>query len=457
MFPDKKPNTLVPPVFRNRVFWIGAGVVMVLYAFNGLNHHTHGDFPGFPLGWSLSDHFAEPPWRYLADYIKNVHKIYFVLVGMAFFMPNRVGFSIWFTTIAYGIYTMLHRTYFPSYYGGLVTDHRNGAMIAVSLMVLYLSRHHWVHVGKVMFRRVTSDADRLVKVAGWMLLAGAVGMYTWLRWAGVPHVWSLVFVLIGFMVSLLIARIVAETGMPFVRITGLTPAYFMAMVPAGWLTGAAIYVAGFVHLVFQLGSRVSVAVMASHAAGVDEEATPRDGIRIGYMMIAILLVGFVVCGAIHLHMGYSHGVTIDGKNTILNDWGANQLVPAQRELLRWSTGSWPIPSRRLGNLFAGVLLAGGLYAACMLMPKWPLHPIGMLLVGHFYGNMAWASLMFGWAIKVLLIKYGGAGAFRRAQPLFLGLILGEIFSAVIWTLVPVILILMGVDPARVGHIPILPT
>jgi len=457
LLPEKVAGRLIPAMFRNRVFWFGAILVMVLYLLNGLQHHTHGRFPGFPLGWRLSSHFADPPWMYLPNYITNVPKLFFVLVGMAFFMPNRAGFSIWFTTIAYGVYTMIGRAYLPPFDGAVIVDHRNGAMIAVTVVVLYLSRHHWPKVVRSMFKHVISDEDRLLRVAGWMLTAGAIGMHGWLRWAGVPHVWAAVFVLIGFMVSILIARVIAETGMPFMRITDVTPTYFMSVVPAAWLTGAAIYMAGFVTMIFQVGSRVSAAVIVTHAAGVDEEGTPREWIKMGYLMIVILMIGFVVGGAIHLHMGYNHGVTLDGQNHVLNSWGASQMNQTHSMLVRWARGSWAQPATRLRNLSGGILIAGGLYLACMHMPKWPLHPIGMLLVGNFFGNNAWASILLGWLIKVLLIQYGGAKAFRRAQPFFMGLIMGEIFSAVLWTVVPVILILFGVDPMRVGHIPILPT
>ncbi len=457
IFPDPEAGTLIPPIFRHRVFWLGAGTVIAIYALIGLNHHTHGRVPEFPIGWRLSPLFTEPPWRFLSTSITNVNKLYFSLIGIAFFMPNRIGFSIWFTTIAYAVYVMLGRSYVPGFYTGIVTDHRNGAMIAVFLVVMFLSRRHWLHVGRLLFRRATSDPDRLLKAAGWMLIAGACGMYAWLRWTGVPHVWAGVFVLLGFMVSILIARIVAESGMPFVRIFGLEPIYFMAMVPAQWVTGAAIYIGGFISMLFPLGSRISAAVMVSHAASVDEEATPRRQLRLGYLMIAILVVGFLVGGAIHLHLAYTQGETIDGAHTPLNVWGTNVMAGSQRHLMNWSDGSWIPPSRRPGGILFGILLAGGLAVACMTMPKWPLHPIGMLLVGHYYGNLAWASLMLGWTIKVLLIHYGGAKAFRSVQPLFLGLILGEIFSALIWTLVPVVLILLGHDPGQVGRIVILPT
>ncbi len=453
MFPHPENGASIPPMFRNRIFWIGAGSVMIIYALIGLNHHTHDAVPGFPIGWQLASYFSEDPWRNLAHSIKSV-KLYFAFIGIAFFMPNRIGFSIWFTTFAYAIYVMIGRTYFPPFYGGIVTDHRNAAMITVFIMIMYLSRRHWRHVSKLLLRRVTSDPDRLLKVAGWMLIAGACGMYAWMRWAGVPHMWAGIFVLLGFMVTTLIARIVAESGMPYVRIMGLEPLYFMAMLPAGWLSGAAIYIAGFITLIFPISSRVNVAVMVSHAACVDEEATPRTQIKIGYLMIAILLIGFLIGGAVHLYMGYTHGSTIQGET--LNFWGSTRMGIAQRHVQRWTDGSWITPSRRLGGILSGTMIASGLIVASLMMPRWPLHPIGLLMVGSHFANVAWASLMLGWILKVMIINYGGARAFRSTQPLFMGLILGEIFSSAIWILVPVILILLGHDPSQVGRIVILP-
>ncbi|MBI1337024.1 MAG: hypothetical protein GC164_08690 [Phycisphaera sp.] len=458
LLPDARAGTILPTVFRERLFWLGAVAVIFLYALVGLNHHTHGRVPAIPLGWNLSPVFTEVPWRYLPGPIKNVEHIYFVLVGMAFFMPNRVSFSIWFTTVAYGVYGMVNRAYFPTgYFGGAVHDHRNGAMIAVAVMTLYLSRHHWLRVGRLMLSRVRDDADRLLKMSGWMLLAGMIGMFAWLVWAGVPYILAVVFVFIAFMVSLLIARIVAETGLPFVRITGLEPLYFMAMMPAGWLTGAAIYISGFVNMLFPLGSRISAAVLASHAAGVDEKADAKQQLRTGYLMIAILVVGLVVCGAVHLHMGYTHAQSLDVGHQPINTWGSQVLSGTHGSLIRWSQGSWITPSRRLGNLLVGIVIAGGLQVMCMLSPGWPVHPIGMLLVGHYYSDTAWASIFIGWALKMVLVYYGGAAAYKRAKPLFLGIILGEIISAVIWTLVPVALLWWGMDPSQVGHIQVLPT
>ncbi len=45
----------------------------------------------------------------------------------------------------------------------------------------------------------------------------------------------------------------------------------------------------------------------------------------------------------------------------------------------------------------------------------------------------WLSIAIGWAIKLMLLRTGGKGVYRRARPFFLGLILGETLSAAAWT------------------------
>lgn len=47
-------------------------------------------------------------------------------------------------------------------------------------------------------------------------------------------------------------------------------------------------------------------------------------------------------------------------------------------------------------------------------------------------KVLWFSIFFGWGAKRLLLRYGGAGAFKRARAFFIGLIVGEVLAAGIW-------------------------
>jgi hypothetical protein len=52
-----------------------------------------------------------------------------------------------------------------------------------------------------------------------------------------------------------------------------------------------------------------------------------------------------------------------------------------------------------------------------------------------YLNREWLSILIGWASQTTLLRYGGHTAFRRARPLFLGLILGAIVAGGVWLLI----------------------
>ena len=56
-------------------------------------------------------------------------------------------------------------------------------------------------------------------------------------------------------------------------------------------------------------------------------------------------------------------------------------------------------------------------------------PIGMML---YY---QWFNIFIAWLIKVLVLRYGGAAAYRRTQPFFLGLITGHCLCIVGWLII----------------------
>src|SRR5207245_2235800 len=59
---------------------------------------------------------------------------------------------------------------------------------------------------------------------------------------------------------------------------------------------------------------------------------------------------------------------------------------------------------------------------------WPFHPAGYIASGHYGLMRLWLPIFVTWLVKSLLLRYGGLPAYRRALPLFFGLVLGE-FSA----------------------------
>jgi hypothetical protein len=64
---------------------------------------------------------------------------------------------------------------------------------------------------------------------------------------------------------------------------------------------------------------------------------------------------------------------------------------------------------------------------------WPFHPLGYAMGAAWPGMVYWSAFMTGWAAKALILRYGGAKAYARGRPFFLGLILGEFAAALFWS------------------------
>ena len=448
--PPEEGHTF-PPLLRRGAFWAAMVMVFGLYFLAGLKVYFPGEVPAIPLEWRLYDVFSEGVLRYIPWYIKENH-LYFIFIGVAFFMPSRIGFSIWFFEVLYAVHWTVQAAYFPPTYWETVLYHRMGAMWALAAVVLWLGRAHWAHVFRCTFWRARTEEEVRNRKAGIMFLLGVFGMLAWLTFfVNVPFGWALFFVAFGFTVCLVVTRVVAETGMAFVRMHFNYWIMFVHMVPMSWVTLPVAYFARFISMVFPIGSRVSVTVMATHAIGLDRDASPRSQWRTGAVLMWTLVLGFVICGGTHIWMNYHYDASIDGTRRPLNAWGLGMLAGAHGDVQAFREGRARTKDyNQVGHTAFGALGAAALYLACLATPRWPIHPIGLVMANSFYSTMVWVSIFAGWLAKVLVLRYGGAQLYRKARVFFLGLIVGEVFAAIFWALVPAILaLLFGVTDYKV--------
>ena len=448
MLGSNEPGKSFPPVFRSRLFWIGCGTVFVIHSMNGLNIFTSGSFPGFPVKWNLSPVLTEGVWRYLPGFLKN-SRIYFLFVGLAFFMPNRYCFSIWFTVLACGLFNMYATIYMPTFDNSFYYDQGAGAIIAMAAGIIWLGREHYRRVFlsalgvKGLSGQQPNDA-----LAGRMFLVGGVVMFGWFLWAGVGPLWAILFVALAIITMLVVTRIVAETGITYVWIIPFTASRFIGLLPGKWLTVAVAFLQEAQYILVNRASAISAAAITLFAVGLNPKSTPKDQRNMAGIGIAVLVIGFIVCGAVHLNMAYHFSASLDGVNSPVAGRGAQltSLNPVSNVLAGRESD---FDAAQAGSIAWGAALGGVLLIMCGRFPAWPLHPIGLIFVHSSIGLRLFMSLFIGWLIKTVLVQVGGARAYHLTMPLFLGFIIGEILANAIWILVPAMQILFGVDPADV--------
>ena len=441
-------GNLLPPIFRERWFWIAALVVLSIHSLVGLNTYFPLRIPAYQTSWSLMPLFTEEPLSYMPAYMKS-GKFYFVFIGVAYFMSTRVSFSIWFFMIAYALYTMITQAYFPPFFDSAPTAHRSGALLSVTLTILWLGRARWLHVLQCAIypsSTTRSEADRRDRNFAYMFSFGMCGMFGWLMWAGMQVPWAILLVAIIFVYQLVVSRIVAETGLPVVGLYDEHFLHYFSLIPIRLVNGASAWLLGAMSA--QVGgnaTRSSIAAIVLQSMSLDEKARPGRQWKNARYYVVVLILGFFICGAAHLYFSYNNSQTLDSNpETPISSWGTYRLHPAVDRLREQVNGRWNEPAySRPAHMAFGAAVAGGLQYASLTMPKWPLHPVGMLLSYTWYGSTVWMSVAAGWLLRVVLILFGGVRLYRKLRPLFIGLIVGEVLAAIVWFSVSGILAFYG--------------
>ena len=66
---------------------------------------------------------------------------------------------------------------------------------------------------------------------------------------------------------------------------------------------------------------------------------------------------------------------------------------------------------------------------------WPLHPIGFAIGANYMMNKAWFCVLIAWAIKKMVLRFGGPARYRYSQYFFMGLIMGEALCNGLWLVI----------------------
>ena len=77
----------------------------------------------------------------------------------------------------------------------------------------------------------------------------------------------------------------------------------------------------------------------------------------------------------------------------------------------------------------------GLMLARSRLVWFPLHPLGFLMSLTYPMHRLWFSILLGWGLKVTITRFGGSDAYRKATPLFLGLVLVDVTMYVFWLVI----------------------
>ena len=161
----------------------------------------------------------------------------------------------------------------------------------------------------------------------------------------------------------------------------------------------------------------------------DETGTSKR--QLTWALLVAVLVAIPVSYWALLASGYGHG------GVSINAYRFVTLAQANGQFMERLSGN-PVKSADwLTVAIMGLGAAKLLFLSFMRINYlwWPLHPVGFAMGYITYVGREWLSIFIGWACQTLLLHYGGATAFQRYRPLFLGLILGAMLVAGLWLII----------------------
>ena len=122
----------------------------------------------------------------------------------------------------------------------------------------------------------------------------------------------------------------------------------------------------------------------------------------------------------YLHISYEIGLEQ------ARSWYARA---AFNRLAGWLTNPSEMEASSLAFTLGGCVISIGLLLLRLRFVQWPLHPVGYVVSSWWTFTGLWFPIIISWTIKRLLLSYGGVRSYRRAVPLFLGLIVGDVVVA----------------------------
>jgi len=216
------------PIFRDKFFIAATIGVMAIHLANFAKVYFP-DMIGVKLDIELYPVLKDVHWRFkdAADLQSFLNfKIYFIGIGIAFFLSREVSFSIGVSTLLYGLIAGTLAMYGVDLKGGGIFAPRlhiqNGAYLGLFAALLYTGRHFYRQT-LLNALWLTKPAEETPSYAVWgfrLFLLASLTCCSYLISTGLDWQLAIIFLAIVLVTFVVIARILAETGIIMIQAFG---------------------------------------------------------------------------------------------------------------------------------------------------------------------------------------------------------------------------------------------
>ena len=445
-----EPGRAMNRLFRQRSFWLVTAIIFCVHSVNAL-HKYESRVPELMTGYNLKLVLADRPWSLLDPFVLG-SQIYFTFIGMAFFIRSRTAFSIWATYLIFQAYAWQRNVAGDPVSAAQLNDQHLGACIAFAIGMLWIGRQFFWRAlcGAVGLNR--GRLDRAAVLAARWALVGVAIMFAFFALVGASLWLAALTIAIVLLAHAITARIVAETGMPYVRASP-TVIQVLTTMNASSIGARDMFFGGAFTMNGAFQTRESAMTYAQHGFAVMREAgalPTRRPWKLAAILLWTVLISYAAASWSSLTCYYSYVTpisphmtfTVLNEDIMLGHVKSNIVQPMEQH----QVGAFPPrPYDFKTNVALGFAIVAALQIGAWSFAGWPLLPVGFLMVGTTYAGTTWFSILLGWLAKVVLMKIGGPKLLEAARPAFIGLIFGECLAAAAWTVLSLVFAINGFD------------
>jgi hypothetical protein len=437
---DDTKSSLIKPFFRNKLMWFGFFIPTIIHGINGLHFHIPA-VPQITLFFDLGVYFTSRPW----DIIKPLWAIvHFSVIGFVYLLPTQLSFSLWFFYFFFHAQSVVGRalgkpvTNVTGYATkGFAAYQMAGALIALVALAMWRMRSHLYDILRKFIGKGgdVDDSDEVIsyRTAVIGIFMGTLVMCLWSVYAGISLSIILPVLIIFYITMIAMTRVVSEGGLLFIQ-TPFRPLDLIIPVTGSTvITPGSHTILAYQEMIFMFDIRSSLMPSAMDSLKLaDEGSVVMSGGRakLGIAVFSSIIVTMVLSYISILIIGYRYG-------------GAN--------LSQWFfVGGPQVPFRRLSDMlfhprspditWLSFMVLGAVFMIFLTIMRaqvfwWPFHPLGYAMGPSWPMIQIWFSILIGWFLKFIILKYGGIRLYMKYRTLFLGMVLGEFLSGGLWLII----------------------
>ena len=388
------------------------------------------------------------PWQRVGP-LAGLGDIWLVLwpwaIALAYLLPKELSFSVWFfwlirvaltvAAIAAGATPQKPEEWpgaafpAPALQGG-------GAVIGLCALSLWSARSHLARAARSLLpMQPTAGANQqdssLRSAAAWFLVSVAY-LVGFCHWSGARVAVGALLVGLILMYYLVWARLRAENGMACIAFPYFVDEMLLRTLGSSLYRPSEIILVNATRWAYFCGWGDTSEVLAG--AGLDAfkiaDSAHIARRRLTYALAGGFVFALVVGTPLVLSTCYRYGAL--HMHDPVGGWVEMAVRAGGAANFDLLTNPSKLDPAAVTALAAGAAVSVSLGLMRLRFWWWPFHPVGYL-AANVWGSQWWyMPFLIGWALKGLIIRYGGLRLYQQTVPVAVGVIVGDRLANVAW-------------------------